>query len=119
MADDVLNFDDFKNILGETAKELGIDDFDEEFDGKIVLEDEDGNEIEFELIDEIEYEDKDYAILVGNEEDGITIMEIAEEDGEECFFDVIDEKILSAVFEKFKENFASLEEIMGEDENKE
>lgn len=115
------DMEEFRKLFNEAAEGLGLseEDIGDPFDSAIVLEDEDGNEIEFELIDEIEFEDKDYAILVSSEEDGITIMEIAEEDGEECFFDVVDERVLNAVFEKFKENFASLEQFMGEDEDEE
>ena len=41
----------------------------EELDNIIVLNDEDGNEVEFEFLDLIEYEGEEYVVLLPNEED--------------------------------------------------
>lgn len=75
----------------------------------VVLEDEDGNEVEFELGAIIAHEGKQYAVLMPLEEDdgGIVILEYEETNDEEgdLFSDVEDEDILTAVFDKFKEAY--------------
>lgn len=75
----------------------------------ISLTDEDGNELEFEFIDLIEYEGKEYAVLLPVIDDGtgeVVILEAEEtEDGMETFFSVEEESVLEAVYEIFKEKF--------------
>ena len=86
-----------------TEKEMELEEF-------IVLEDEDGNEIEFELGDKLVYEGKEYVVLLPLEEDdnGIVILEYQEGGDEEgdLYLDVEDEDILNAVFDMFKEKYA-------------
>ena len=41
----------------------GLEDFDE-LDNKIILNDEDGNEIEFEFLDVVEVDDQEYVVLL-------------------------------------------------------
>ena len=76
----------------------------------VTLEDEDGNEIEFELAAIMPHGDKQYAVLLPLEEDdgGIVILEYQQTDDEEgdLYSDVEDEDILDAVFNKFKEAYA-------------
>ena len=76
----------------------------------IVLEDEEGNEVEFELGDKIVYEGKEYVVLLPLAEDdsGIVILEYEEGGDEEgdLYTDVEDEGILNAVFDIFKEKYA-------------
>ena len=57
----------------------------EELDEVIVLEDEDGNELEFELGAVIPYEEKQYVVLLPLAEDdnGIVILELQESEDEE------------------------------------
>ena len=78
------------------------------------LNDEDGNEVEFEFLDLIEYEGEEYVILlpVEDEEEAeepgevvILKLEDTENEDEESYVSVEDEDILNAVFEKFKEKF--------------
>jgi uncharacterized protein YrzB (UPF0473 family) len=75
-----------------------------------VLEDEDGNEIEFELGDKLVYEGKEYVVLLPLDEDdnGIVILEYQEGGDEEgdLYLDVEDEDVLNAVFDMFKEKYA-------------
>mgnify|MGYP000018071486 CR=1 FL=1 len=81
----------------------------------IVLTDEDGKEIEFEFLDEINYNDKNYAVLVPTEDDEsenggeVIIMLIEEtEDPEKDTYSIVeDEEIAMAVYNIFKERFAS------------
>lgn len=81
----------------------------EELDEVIVLEDEDGNEVEFELGDKVVYEGKEYVVLLPLAEDdgGVVILEYEETGDEEgdLYTDVEDEAILNAVFDMFKEKY--------------
>ena len=49
----------------------------EELDNILVLNDEDGNEVEFEFLDLIEYEGEEYVVLlpVEEEETAVTVAE--------------------------------------------
>ena len=72
----------------------------------VVLIDDEGNEVEFEFLDMIEYESKDYAILLPIDEDQVVILELESTDEEqENFVTVDDSEVLSAVFEIFKEKY--------------
>lgn len=81
----------------------------EERDDVIVLKDENGQEIEFEYLDTIERNGKEYIVLlpleeVDEEEEGeVVILEVKESEGEEEFLPVEDDEELNAVFEEFKE----------------
>ena len=86
----------------------------EELDNILTLNDEEGNEVEFEFLDLIEYDGEEYVILlpVEDEEDTeepgevvILKLEDTENEDEESYVSVEDEDILNAVFEKFKEKF--------------
>lgn len=72
----------------------------------LVLSDEMGGEAEFEILDLIDYEDKQYAVLLPLDENdtGIVILEmtVIDEDNAD-YADVEDEDMLNAVFEIFKE----------------
>ena len=86
------------------------DNKDMELEEIIVLEDEEGNEVEFELGDKVVYEGKEYVVLLPLAEDdnGIVILEYEEGGDEEgdLYTDVEDEDILNAVFDIFKEKYA-------------
>ena len=73
------------------------------------LTDEDGNEIELELIDSIDHQGKEYLVLLPLEEESseTIILEVEpNDDGTESFLSVSDEDVLNAVFAIFKERFA-------------
>ena len=87
---------------------------DELFDGErsniVVLNDENGNEVEFEFLDLIELDGEEYVILLptGEEDDGeVVILKIEEgrNDEEESYASVDDPDTLMKVFEIFKEKF--------------
>ena len=86
------------------------DNKDMELEEIIVLEVEEGNEVEFELGDKVVYEGKEYVVLLPLAEDdsGIVILEYEEGGDEEgdLYTDVEDEDILNAVFDIFKEKYA-------------
>ena len=73
------------------------------------LTDEDGNEIELELIDSIDHQGKEYLVLLPLEEESseTIILEVEpNDDGTESFLSVSDEDVLDAVFAIFKKRFA-------------
>ena len=72
------------------------------------LTDEEGNEIQFEYLDCIEYEGKEYLILLpaGDDSAEIVILEVEPVDEEtENYLSVGDQDILDAVFGIFKERY--------------
>ncbi len=80
----------------------------EEEDNFITLNDEDGNEVDFEFLDMIEYEGNNYVVLLPVEEDASEVVILQLEsmsDEEESYISVDDEDVLTAVFEIFKEKF--------------
>ena len=86
----------------------------EELDNIVKLTDEDGNEVEFELLDLVELEDEEYVILLpisaeGEEEEGeVVILKLEdtdEESDQESYVGVEDEETLNKVFGIFKERF--------------
>ena len=81
---------------------------DDELDNIITLNDEDGNEVDFEFLDLIEYEGNDYVVLLPVEEDSdevviLQVEEVGEE--EESYISIDDEEVMTAVFEIFKEKY--------------
>lgn len=87
-------------------------DFDEELDTTIVLNDENGNEVHFEFLDLIDYENEEYVVLLpitdNEEEEGEVVIlkvEDTESSEEESYVSVDDEETLNKVFEIFKEKF--------------
>ena len=85
----------------------------EELDNIITLNDENGNEVKFEFLDLIEYNDEEYVVLLpmDSEEDDdgevvILRLEDTDEDSEEeSYVSVEDEDILMEVFNIFKDKF--------------
>lgn len=85
----------------------------EELDNIIILNDEDGNEVQFEFLDLIQYEQEDYVVLLPVEETDeeeigevvILKVEQTESEDEESYVGVEDEETLNKVFEIFKEKF--------------
>ena len=74
----------------------------------LTLTDENGKETVFEYLDVIDYQDKEYLILLPVEEDndGIVILEIEPVDEEnENYLAIDDEETLAAVYEIFKERY--------------
>ncbi len=81
----------------------------EEMETGIILTDEDGNEVEFDLLDNVEYEGSSYLIMLpadDNDDGNVVIMLLEEGETEEddTLLTVTDEKILDAVYAIFKEN---------------
>ncbi|MDE6780695.1 MAG: DUF1292 domain-containing protein [Ruminococcus sp.] len=81
----------------------------EENENYITLTDDDGNEVSFEVIGEVEYQERYFAVMLpfDEEDDGVVILEIMPSDDEEMgeFLSIDDDKLLNEVFEKFKSEY--------------
>ena len=82
----------------------------EEVDNIIVLNDEEGNEVQFEFLDLIDFEGEEYVVLLPAEETEdageVVILQVEDTDSEEeSYISVEDEDVLNKVFEIFKEKF--------------
>ena len=90
--------DEIKNINAE-----------DEESNIIVLEDDLGNEVEFEYLDVIEYEGEEYILLLpadDEEADEVLILKIVSLDDEtESFEGIEDQELLDAVFAIFKDKW--------------
>ena len=81
----------------------------EELDNTIILNDEYGNEVEFEFLDLVSYQEEEYMILLpADDSDGtVVILRVEDSDDrdEESYVGVEDEDVLNAVFGIFKAKF--------------
>jgi uncharacterized protein YrzB (UPF0473 family) len=86
----------------------------EELDNIIVLNDENGEEVQFEFLDLVELDGEEYVVLLPADEDQnedeageviILKVEDTESEEEESYVSVDDEEVLNKVFEIFKEKF--------------
>ncbi len=88
---------------------LNNEDMAQEYTPEIItLEDNEGNEVEFELLDVVEYEGDEYIVLIENDEaaQDVVILKIESVDDEtEDYIGIDDEELLSNVFETFKEKY--------------
>ena len=72
----------------------------------LTLTDENGQDVDFEYLDCIDYQGTEYLVLMPEGEDEIVIMEIEPVDEEnENYLAVEDEAVLDAVYAIFKEKF--------------
>ena len=86
---------------------------DEELSNIIILSDENGEDVQFEFLDLIEYDSEEYVVLlpvVEDEEDDdgeVVILKVEDtgDEEEESYVSVDDEEVLNKVFEIFKEKF--------------
>ena len=95
----------------------------EELDNIIVLNDEEGKEVQFEFLDLVEYENEEYVVLLpieDAEDDAgevvILKVEDTESEDEESYVSVDDEETLNTVFEMFKEKFKDEFNFIDEEE---
>lgn len=89
---------DNENILEEMENEGAL----------ITLTDDEGNEVEFEFLDVIEYDGDEYIVLIENDEDAdeVVILKINALDEEtEEYVSIDDEEILQNVFDMFKKKY--------------
>ena len=80
----------------------------------LTMTDENGEEVEFEYLDVVQYEGKEYLILLPMDEETaeIVILEVEPVDEEnENYLAVTDEAVLEAVYAIFKEKFQDVLEF--------
>ena len=94
--------------------EIQMDENMDELDNIITLNNENGEEVNFEFLDLIELDNEEYVVLLpiveeGEEDDGeVVILKIEDTDensDEESYVSVEDEETLMKVFNIFKEKF--------------
>jgi uncharacterized protein YrzB (UPF0473 family) len=77
----------------------------------ITLRDEEGNEIECEVIEWFEFEDKEYIVLLPVDEEELNILRVEKDaDGNEVYAVIEDDEEFDKVAEAY-------DELLGEDEN--
>ena len=77
----------------------------------LTLTDENGEDVEFEYLDSIDYEGKEYIVLLPADENDneVLILEVEPVDEEtENYISVKDEAILEAVYAIFKDRFKDI-----------
>ena len=91
------------------ANEEMMNEMDMENEGTLItLEDEEGNEVEFEFLDIVEYEGEEYIVLIENDEDAdeVVILKINPVDEEtEEYVSIEDEDLLDKLFDIFKKKY--------------
>ena len=96
----------------------------EELDNIVILNDEAGNEVQFEFLDLVQLDEEEYVVLLpvtdeGEEDEGeVVILKLEDTDndsGEESYVGVEDEEILNKVFEIFKEKYKDEFNFVDED----
>ena len=89
------------------ADEKNIQEFENE-DALITLVDDEGNEVEFEFLDVVEYEGEEYIVLIENDEDAdeVVILKINPiDDNTEEYVSIDDEDLLQKLFDIFKKKY--------------
>ncbi|HCB94677.1 MAG: DUF1292 domain-containing protein [Ruminococcus bromii] len=89
------------------ADEKNIEEFENE-DALITLVDDEGNEVEFEFLDVVEYEGEEYIVLIENDEDAdeVVILKINPiDDNTEEYVSIDDEDLLQKLFDIFKKKY--------------
>ena len=90
---------------------LNNEDFSEEYEAEIItLEDDLGNEQDFEFLDTVEYDGDEYIVLLPvdeeEEQNEVMILRVDSLDDEnESYSGIDDEEVLQAVFDIFKERY--------------
>lgn len=91
------------------ANEEVMNEMDMENEGTLItLEDEEGNEVEFEFLDIVEYDGEEYIVLIENDEDAdeVVILKINPVDEEtEEYVSIEDEDLLDKLFDIFKKKY--------------
>ena len=83
----------------------------EEESGILTLTDEDGQEVDFEYLESVDYDGKEYLVLMPADqaETQIVILEVEPVDEEnENYLSVSDEAVLDAVYGIFKERYKDI-----------
>ena len=91
-----------------------------EEDNIVILTDEDGNDVKFQFLDLIEYNDDNFVVLLPAEEDDeddneVVILKEDKDAEEESYVSVDDEETLEKIFGIFKDKFK--DEFIFEDDD--
>lgn len=104
----MMEFFNLYDIINTYKAKREVKDMSEERDDIVVLVDEDGEEVEFEHLDTIEFNGNEYVVLLPileseeeNDIDEVVILKI-DHGEEDSFVSVDDDDELDAVFEEFK-----------------
>lgn len=71
----------------------------------IVLLDEEGNEVEFEVVTKLDVEEKEYVIVVpvdGDEDEAVALKIVVDEDGKEALASIDNEEEFAMVAEAYE-----------------
>jgi len=93
------------NEENKNLENMNEEEFDE-LDNIVVLTDEEGNDVEFEFLDVVQVDDKEYVILLPVEEmekGEVVIFRIEGDGEEESYIGLEDEAEAEKVFNAFKE----------------
>ena len=107
------------NEEGKNVPENG-----EELDNVIILNDEDGNEVQFEFLDLVELDSEEYVVLLPTSEEEedegeVVILKVEDTDEdseEESYVSVENEETLMKVFDIFKDKFKDEFDFVDSDE---
>lgn len=104
--------------MAEDEKTVEVDELDvveedeaSEEDGVVVLTDDEGEEVEFEYLDTIDYEGNEYVVLLpvdADEDEAVEVLilkvEYGEDEDDEQYVSVESEELLDKLFDIFREN---------------
>ena len=85
-------------------EETKTPDMENDMDNILLLSDEDGNDVQFEFLDLIDYDEEEYVVLLPVEDESedeigeVVILKVEQTESE-------DQEVLNKVFEIFKEKF--------------
>ena len=104
-------------------EETKTPDMEDDMDNILLLSDEDGNDVQFEFLDLIDYDEEEYVVLLPVEDESedeigevvILKVEQTESEDQESYVGVEDEEILNKVFEIFKEKYKDEFNFVDED----
>ena len=110
----------------EVACDCGDTDCDcNEADGILTFTDEEGKDVEFQVLDTIAVDGKEYLVVLpldeeekDEDEQGVVILEIKEEDGEEVYDTVVDEAEGDKVFKLFQKQCDEEDELSEKNKTK-
>ena len=104
-------------------EETKTPDMEDDMDNILLLSDEDGNDVQFEFLDLIDYDEEEYVVLLPVEDESedeigevvILKVEQTESEDQESYVGVEDEEILNKVFAIFKEKYKDEFNFVDED----
>lgn len=74
----------------------------------IILQDENGTEVKFELLDTVDYLGENYVVLLAEDDDSqVYIFKYIQDDGSDSaeYLGIDDDEVIEAVFDVFKQRY--------------